>query len=392
MNDSTGVSTRTDQHIPALDGVRGVAILLVMVHHLFVLQPTTRIEKSLESVAALGVFGVDLFFVLSGFLITRILLVGGGTPYALGGFYLRRMLRIFPLYYFLLALCFIVLPFAMRAVPEAAAKLGRFQGAANDWLWYVLFLTNFSVAAAGKWRHGVMDVTWSLAIEEQFYLIWPWVVRLCSPRQLERVCLMFILVALGCRISLWVAGASDLTIYVLTPCRMDALAIGGLLAARTFRVPLDSLTVKAAGLVVAVGVPVVVSLAALGLLHYQQPWVYTFGYTLMDLIGGAIIILAITSPTSSLQRSILTNGVLTFFGKYSFAIYLIHLPIRAVIRDLFFGDSQFQTMPGGQIVGQIAFYFIATLGVIPFALLSWHLIEKRALELKRYIPTNRAPS
>src|SRR5690242_17907758 len=93
------IPTQSERHLPVLDGVRGLAILLVMAHHSFVLQPQSQFEAMLSEVAALGMFGVDLFFVLSGFLITGILLDTKGTPNQLGNFYVRRVLRIFPLYY-----------------------------------------------------------------------------------------------------------------------------------------------------------------------------------------------------------------------------------------------------------------------------------------------------
>src|SRR5262249_37413245 len=129
-----------DHRLPALDGLRGVAILLVMVHHLWVLKPRTGLESCLENVAKLGVSGVGLFFVLSGFLITGILLQTRQRPHYFRNFYMRRVLRIMPLYYLLVGVCFLLplLASLARTVTQAA----RLTGLLGDWPWYVGFASN----------------------------------------------------------------------------------------------------------------------------------------------------------------------------------------------------------------------------------------------------------
>src|SRR5262245_57382334 len=188
-----------DGHIPALDGLRGVAILLVMLHHFTVIQPAGAFEKWFERFAHLGMHGVDLFFVLSGFLITGILFDSKGEPHFLRNFYMRRSLRIFPLYYAVVVFSFLLVPIILAHVAGLAGKLSRFQGASEDWVWYVFYLSNFSIARVSAFRHGILDVTWSLAIEEQFYLVWALCVLFFNWRTLRGICLGAILGALAIR-------------------------------------------------------------------------------------------------------------------------------------------------------------------------------------------------
>lgn len=383
-------AVKAGSHQRTLDGLRGLAILLVMGHHLFVVQVASQVESVAARVASLGAFGVDLFFVLSGFLITGILLDGKGGDWQLVNFYARRTLRIFPLYYLVLAVCFLALPAAMQLVPAAAPKLSRFQGATDDWPWYLLYLSNYAIASAGEWRHGVLDVTWSLAIEEQFYLIWPWVVRWTSRQTLGRVCWGVIVLALVCRLGVWAGGYSWLAAYVLTPCRADALAVGGLIAVtvRGEGFTPDRLR-RAAAVGLAVALPALVAVAAAGFFKYDQPWVFTGGYTVVATIAGCVLLAAALAAPGTLAERAFSHPVLVWFGKYSYALYLFHLPVRAAIRDLAFGDAQFRTLPGGPWTGQLLFYLITTMAVTPLAWFSWRLVENPILRLKRYFPYKR---
>ncbi len=172
--------------IPALDGLRGIAIILVMLHHFTNYRPTSGIDGLIGSVVFFWWTGVDLFFVLSGFLITGILLDTRGSERYFTTFYARRILRIFPLYYLVLFLAFVVLPKFPAVHPVLAGQADL----PPQWP-YWLYLTNFSIADRG-WGHGWVDVGWSLAIEEQFYLVWPLVIWLCPPRLVALLCAVII--------------------------------------------------------------------------------------------------------------------------------------------------------------------------------------------------------
>lgn len=248
-------------HNPALDGVRGMAILLVMWHHMTVFRAGNALETWYAQVAQLGQTGVDLFFVLSGFLITGILhdskiaLRDSARSY-FASFYARRTLRIFPLYYAVLLLSLVALPYAamllQHAVGAAQAqviqqKLDRFAAGSGYDLWFWLYLSNFAIAYTGSWLHGILGISWSLAIEEQFYLVWPLLIWFSSRGQALRICLWLAVLALACRCVLAAAmlgsgvgyGApaadyppwlSPIGVYVLTFCRIDALAMGAFAA------------------------------------------------------------------------------------------------------------------------------------------------------------------
>ena len=175
------------QHRPFLDGIRGLAILLVMFHHFSVLTPRSGAEWFLRGLSMFGPHGVDLFFVLSGFLITGILLDSRSDLHFFRYFYARRTLRIFPLYYTLATLSFLILPWCLAQFPQYSAKLARFSSVSHAWPWYYLYCSNYVVAWNNGWRNGVLDVSWSLSIEEQYYLIWAVCVYFLSRRRLMQI-------------------------------------------------------------------------------------------------------------------------------------------------------------------------------------------------------------
>ncbi len=205
------------RHLPALDGVRGLAIALVLLYHV------TPVRW-----ASGGWVGVDLFFVLSGFLITGILWDGRHRPARARRFFVKRALRILPLYYGLLILIFVVVP-AMDPLHKTA-----YQALKSDEWWYWTYLQNWRIAFAHPNDGGSFGWFWSLAIEEQFYVVWPFVVWHASRDTIIRLCGAAIFSGLVIRVALLVLHApgsdSILFIYVLTPCRLDGLAVGALVA------------------------------------------------------------------------------------------------------------------------------------------------------------------
>ena len=164
----------SNPHIPALDGIRGLAILLVLLCHFPLygdMQPTIFIDKLFYAMTRAGWCGVDLFFVLSGFLITGILYDAKGSRFFFRNFYMRRCLRIFPLYYGVLAVFFVIVPFVL--------PLGRnYELFLKDQAWYWSYLTNIKIAIEGWPKFYALAHFWSLAVEEQFYFVWPFVVFL----------------------------------------------------------------------------------------------------------------------------------------------------------------------------------------------------------------------
>ncbi len=371
-------------HVPALDGVRGLAICLVLMLHqtiYHVTENSSLIDRLFMPIASMGWMGVDLFFVLSGFLITGILLDSKSHPRYFQSFYARRSLRIFPLYYAVVFFSFVVLPHLHLS------KQAHFERTAGSEIWYWVYLSNFSIAWHGKYLHPVMDVSWSLAIEEQFYLLWPLVVFLFNRRALVRICLGLVVAALVVRIIMEIHGYGEVRINVVTPARMDSLAMGALVA----------LLARDGGLgrwrrsATLVGLTSVLAFAAIavagGYADVRNPWVRVAGYLFTSAAFSALIVHAAQAETNGWVRRFFENRVLRTFGKYSYALYLFHLPIRAAIRDRFFTPGRFPVILASYLPGQFIFYGVATAAALAAAWVSWQVYEKQFLKLKRFFPS-----
>jgi peptidoglycan/LPS O-acetylase OafA/YrhL len=373
-------------HIPALDGIRGLAILAVMIFHQTILTSDTLADRLFRRVAESGWCGVDLFFVLSGFLITGILLEAKGSAHYLRNFYARRVLRIFPLYYGVLIFSVCLLPL----IPHPkAANFGRIAG---EEVWYFAYLQNYVMAwrpmmDRGPFQHGILDVTWSLAIEEQFYIVWPFVILLLRPRALMRVCLVIVAVSLILRVAAFAKGLPAVSVYVATPTRLDGLAAGAFCAT----------AIREYGGVRTLlpGCRIIAFLAGLALLgvwlapdgySYESPLTATIGYTLLALCFSAGLLLAVGADPGTLIHAALTGRLLRAFGKYSYAMYLFHLPLRALLRDTIFGSNRFPSLAGSQLPGQLVFYIVSTALTFLAGWLSWNLFEKQILKLKKLFP------
>src|SRR5439155_6239195 len=213
---AVGAEKQVSKKIPQLDAVRGVAILLVILHNERSVFPSLHLERLFAN----GWMGVDLFFVLSGFLITGILLDSTPSDRDVTNFYARRCLRIWPLYYALLVFMFVIVP---RLRPSDAHTVFD---KSSPWWAYPLFLQNVLIPSPTN-AAGPLAVTWSLAIEEQFYLVWPWVVRYASRAEIRRLALLVI--GLSPALRLYLAG-HDVNLYTNVFCRLDGLMAGALLA------------------------------------------------------------------------------------------------------------------------------------------------------------------
>ena len=313
--------THVTKRVPELDGVRGVAILLVLLAHLI---PNV--------IGDAGWLGVDLFFVLSGYLITTVLLDGKASPDRVRIFYTRRALRIFPLYYGTLVLSLIVpalfhLPFFSDA-PDTWASTSH----ALTWFWP--YLANFST------HPGVVSHFWSLCVEEQFYFVWPWIIWRCQETSVRRIAWGAIAVAVALRVTLVMRHAPVLAIYSLTPCRMDALAIGALVALSPRTAVLRTIRWPAA---IAGVVLMAVALRFHGL-RPTNAWVETIGFTSGDVLGAWLVVVALSYAPAALR-----SPILRWFGTYSYGLYVLH---RFVIRGLEIsgwdqGDPAFGVMAFG---------------------------------------------
>lgn len=308
-------------HIPAFDGLRGLAILAVISSHLSDYFPSPGILKILMRA---GWCGVDLFFVLSGFLITGILLDSRTSPHFFRAFYARRVLRIFPLYYAALS----VILLASHIMPVLNAVLPS----AHDRVFYFFYLNNWWPLLQDSWRANIIGHFWSLAVEEQFYLLWPLLIRWLRPLQIEKIAVAGIILAPVIRLALY-AHCGNIRDIVENPfCRMDSLLIGGLLASLVRRRAFTVLPYfRAAAIFVSAIIAGAFSqFTPLRLLHSSL-----FIGSGVALVFGALVAQAFqTRNARNLLQSLLTNPALRFCGTYSYGMYIFHVPLLWLLARL----------------------------------------------------------
>jgi len=363
--------------LPTLNGIRGVAILLVLIHTTNVLTDwSDPLGHGLARLAGLGWVGVQLFFVLSGFLITRNLLKTQGAAGYFRAFYGRRFLRIFPLYYATLLFFFVVLPL-VGYVPQGI----RDDQPTQIWLW--LFLSNWTQQIG--WGGLSLPHFWSLAVEEQFYLLWPLVVFNRTPKQLLRICALIAIVSLGIRCYMVWRSYPPLLIYTSSLCRMDALAMGASVAA--FAHMPRGLNVMVNRRAWLLGAAVALLLGGKLIPHgfgMTDPAGQTLGYSMLGAICALVIAASVASeclPKGAWGR-VFGFSWLRNVGKYSYAMYVFHAPLGAYVGVVLLERLGWRSHPSTAE----AFAYEAAIGVCTYALAwcSYHLLEKHFLKLKRH--------
>ncbi len=380
---ATGAGHRPGRYIPALDGLRGLAILLVFFYHAAEwAKPQAAGETLLLNLFRSGWVGVDLFFVLSGFLITGILYEARGTRRAFRNFYMRRVLRIFPLYYGVLAFIFVMAPqLGWFDTPGLRTLLHR-----QGYLWS--YTTNLYTAWTGKmvFKEGWLNVGhfWSLAIEEHFYLFWPFLVLHLERKTLLRVCLGIIALAPVLRLGFTLAGTTWVTPYSFTLCRLDALALGGLLAILA-RGPagLDGLARWAGWSAAGSGALLAVVFVVREGIHPFDRWIHSLGFSLLALFFASVLVLVVTCRQGGLTHRLFGSRLLMAYGKYSYAIYVYHKVLES-----FVGQWRLQerlgALAGSKVVGDVAASLVLAAFFLGLGWLSWNVYEKQFLKLKRY--------
>lgn len=371
------------KHVPALDGVRGLAILMVLVFHLMLFNDRSgsRFGDMLASIRGLGWTGVDLFFVLSGFLITGILYDTVSDSRYFRSFYMRRFLRIFPLYYgFLFVLLVLTHPFHIAWGGRQYVLLTYTQ---NTGLWFPV--TDFRPG-----RMADLDHFWSLAVEEQFYLFWPLLVLLVRKRRpLIWLTLALSGAALALRIVFYLRGASPDTIFMATPLRMDTLLLGGCLALvlRGNRDWIPRRWMIPAALAAAVAIVAYT-------LHYRGSdmragfFGATFSYLVIALGGVALLVSALDE--SSIAHRVFGWQILRSLGKYSYGIYVLHIFVAHLfgigVERLLGTSLRIFLTPWlhSRVLAVLVEFCITVAVVFVVAYLSYNLYEVHLLRLKRY--------
>jgi peptidoglycan/LPS O-acetylase OafA/YrhL len=363
--------------IPALDGVRGLAILVVLVHNVASLQElgTSLPLKLFGAATAAGWAGVQLFFVLSGFLITGILLDALGSERFLRTFYLRRTLRIFPLYYAVVAVAIVLVP--VFPGTERWAALAD-QNQKYYWTYTLNWFDAYGGAIPG------LSHFWSLAVEEQFYLVWPLVVSVLAGRRLFWLCLAMIVSGPFIRLGMHVVGFPPLAISEFTFARWDALAAGALLVMMLReRRGREWLARNHGFIAVASMVAILILVAIQHSFQESDSRIQIFGQT-PSIAVSAWLIYACVSATGSAAntaRAAMSLRWLRFFGKYSYAIYVFHVPIHYVLLSRVYDFVNDGTTPERllKLVGYVG--LVGALSTLA-ALISWSLLEARFLRLK----------
>jgi len=367
-------------HLPVLDGVRGLAVTMVLVFH-FVGQMlvTNSAERAVVAVTKYGLLGVDLFFVLSGFLITGLLYEAQGKPYYFRNFYMRRLLRIFPLYYGVLALLFWVVPL-----------LPPFQGPTLDFLlqrqaWAWLYGVNIYLAGHEEWSFSYLNHFWSLSVEEHFYLFWPFVVLMLArrPRALIGISLAISVGAMLARVVAILLGMDVFTTVVLTPFKLDGLALGAFLAVMV-RQPggLDRLVRALPRVVAASGTLLAVTFVWTALVsRHELELVGSVRAALFQILLACLLVGALIAPKPSRISRFFSSRVMVFLGTYSYGLYVYHHFIS------YYLVSNRTEVELGHWLGShgLAVTLQAVLGMgmsLALAYLSYEYFEKRFLSLK----------
>jgi len=364
-------------HLPALDGVRAIAILMVIVYHsLNGLPGITWAQAQFLNLTGAGWTGVDLFFVLSGFLITGILMDARGSAHSLRNFYARRVLRIVPVYVaFLLFSLWVAGPLGTSSAEEVT-QLQRSQ------LWFWTYSENVMVALH-SWSATSFPMAhlWSLAVEEQFYILWPLAVLLLSPMALKRTAAACIVAAEACRLALILHGGDGTVNFVMLPSRMDSLAAGAFLAC-AYRNPLLWSRVLHARKWIATTalVSILVLLITFHTVDKLAPVAQLVAFPSLVALGSIIVASAVGGSAW------LSGSAMRFVGKISYGMYVWHLVVmRLLLTKVSVPET---TSPRAWWM----FYAVMALGTvggtIVVALISWHVIEQPFLRLKRFVPSN----
>jgi peptidoglycan/LPS O-acetylase OafA/YrhL len=365
-------------HIKELDGLRGIAIGLVLIHHFW---PSTGYWTRFSDIAHLGWIGVDLFFVISGFLITGILLETVGKPDYYRNFYARRVLRIYPLYYLFLAFAFLIIP----ALQEGSYWQTDVLRQSGSPLWYVCYLGNIREALTGKVPAYFLAPLWSLAIEEQFYISFPLLAAAVSRRCLAVVLSTLVLFAPAFRIvTLWLSPENDNMQYVATFSRVDVIALGCLLAV-WFRAARGVLHRKYTTLVLLVMLAVFVVTFLFSGLDRPRPFCRIAGYSLTGFTF-AVVTLWVIQNRATRWTALLRFGPLCSMGTICYGIYLLHRPVETLlIVGLWTLGIDFDPGSLYLMLGKIG-------AAVLIAAASWVVVEKRFLRWKRFFASAYHPS
>ncbi len=366
--------------IRELDGIRGLAILLILILHYFVEITPTKYALLFR----LAWSGVDLFFVLSGFLIAGILLDAKNSASYYRTFYLRRFYRIIPVYAIWLGIFVVaVLGIGSRGGP---ALTGVFNAGIPLWT-YFLFLQNFAMAILGGFGSYWMGITWSLAVEEQFYLVLPLLVRRLTGKGLLAGSVAVILVAPALRFVFHLSGSKPLVAYTLLPTRADALAFGVLLALAYRHEKVWHWLCTNRTSIYLVFLLLMLGIVAWTLLGLDLT--ATIGFSWLAALYSTLMLLVLAKP-GPLERRVFGGSPLVNLGTVAYAVYLFHSGVLHLFHYLAFRNTPIVNSPLTLMLTLLALF-----ATLLLAQISWRFLEKplirRGHARYRYVTSEPSP-
>ena len=350
------------RYMPQLDSLRTFAVFFVLIEHWLY-------QASWSKILPFGMIGVTLFFVLSGFLITQILLnsritaeeKGEHKVHTLKQFYIRRTLRIFPIYYITIFICYII----------------NLQDIRDKFLWFLFYASNIYFYKINDWA-GSLSHLWTLAVEEQFYIFWPFIILFIPKKYLLRSVIAILLFGPVFRSYLFIInGSSEMIlsfINILTPSCMDCFGLGALLAYyQVFKKDKAVLKFKPAVIFLIINFALIAIL-----MYFEESVISVFFFRFSISVICAFIIYGAINGYRGLTGRIMENSALIFLGKISYGLYLYHNFIPLIYKTL-----------GLPALTNIYLNFIIQMCLLVLiSLFSWYLIEKPLNRLKKYFSYN----
>ena len=340
-----------------LDSLRAIAACMVILYHFFTeIQINTQTLFQLRRISTFGQTGVILFFVLSGFLITRILIATKDENNYFKNFYIKRTLRIFPLYYLFLLIFYFVYPVLFK-IPYVTF---------GQQIYYYTYLQGFALTFG--WPSSGPGNYWSLAVEEHFYLFWPLLIYFFSNKNLLRFVIFIILGDVLLRVFMLFKG---IEIYHFTFTRFDSLAIGSLLALIEVK---GKLTEKYSKNFLFISILTIIPTVILWMFlsGSENIIVKSVKFSLISVVYFAIIGYLLSIKNDHLINNFLNKPIISYTGKISYGLYIYHPFAFAIARKWFNTDC----WPFDLFLGFILTYIMSVI--------SYHFFETYFLSFKRY--------
>lgn len=344
------------KYIKALDGVRAVAALMIVCFHYFRdIESNNYLFVLLAKLCTFGQTGVSLFFVLSGFLVTRVLLVTKPLSNFFTIFYIRRILRIFPLYYLFLVLWYILLPLVTNT------DFYSFKEQIYYWVYFQDFAVTFG------WKSQGPDHFWSLSVEEHFYLFWPLLIYFLSIKTLSKFIWSFVALALIVRVLLV---AYNYPASYFTFARLDDLSLGSLLAVWELNGKLK--TISPYKFVICILVLLIPTLVLWGFVGGSHAgWLQVVKFSLLAFIYFFLIGFVVTAGENHRFNKFLNWKFFNFTGKISYGLYVYH-PLCLIIAKQYVGYNP------------LLVFFVGILSSYVLSYISYALFESKFINLKKH--------